>query len=84
MKVKELIAELGKYDPELDVVFCDSSYDDPNDTLEVCADKYVSKEVVLYEGVHDTEAQRVFPSCDLDESMTNCLAMSIQGLFLKD
>lgn len=84
MKVKELIAELGKYDPELDVVLCDSSYDDPNDTLEVCADKYVSKEVVLYEGVHDIEAQRVFPSCDVDERMTNCLAMSIQGLFLKD
>jgi hypothetical protein len=82
MTVKELIAELQKYDENTTVIFTDDRYesDDPEDE-ETCCDKVVSKECCIYEANYDNETEKSFPASDIEP---NAIAISITGLEIWD
>jgi hypothetical protein len=82
MTVKELIAELQKYDENTTVIFTDDRYesDDPDDE-ETCCDKVVSKECRIYEANYDNETEKSFPASDIEP---NAIAISITGLEIWD
>ena len=46
MKVKDLIKSLSQYDQELDIIFCDSSYNNLDDD-EVNRDLMIGKDVTI-------------------------------------
>lgn len=46
MKVKDLIKNLSQYDQELDIIFCDSSYNNLDDD-EVNRDLVIGKDAIM-------------------------------------
>lgn len=80
MKVRELISMLSQYDPELDVIFCDSSYDSLDED-EVQRDLMIGKCVSVCYGFYDKELDGVIPVENTD-SIVNCLELSIQDFQL--
>ena len=84
MTVKELIAELQKYDENTTVIFTDNNYesDDPDDE-EVCFDNVISKECCIYEANYDNVTEKSFPASDIGIE-PNAIAISITGLEIWD
>lgn len=84
MTVKELIAELQKYDENTTVIFTDDRYesDDPDDE-EVCHDNVISKECCIYEANYNNVTEKSIPACDTDFE-PNAIAISITGLEIWD
>lgn len=80
MKVKELISMLSQYDLELDVIFCDSSYDSL-DADEVNRDLMLGKDVSICHGFYDENIDGVIP-IERTDSKANCLEISIKDFQL--
>lgn len=81
MKVKDLMNMLSKYDPELDIIFCDSSYDSL-DEGEVNRDLMIGKDAIACYGFYDRDLDGVIP-VDCTDSRVNCLELSIQNFQLE-
>ena len=60
MKVKDLIKSLSQYDQELDIIFCDSSYNNLDDD-EVNRDLMVGKYAITRYGLYDKDLDGVIP-----------------------
>ena len=80
MKVKDLIKSLSQYDQELDIIFCDSSYNNLDDD-EVNRDLVIGKDAIMRYGLYDKDIDGVFP-VELTDSRVNCLELSIQDFQL--
>lgn len=80
MKVKDLINTLSQYDAELDVIFCDSSYDSLDEN-EVNRDLMLGKDVSMNYGFYDENLDGVIP-VERDDARANCLEISIQNFQL--
>lgn len=80
MKVKDLIKSLSQYDQELDIVFCDSSYNNLDDD-EVNRDLMIGKDAIMRYGLYDKDLYGVIPVERID-SRVNCLELSIQDFQL--
>ena len=81
MKVKDLIKSLSQYDQELDIIFCDSSYNNLDDD-EVNRDLVIGKDVTMCYGFYDRNIDGVIPfECTADK--INCLELSIQDFQLE-
>lgn len=80
MKVKDLINMLSQYDTELDVIFCDSSYDSLDEN-EVNRDLMLGKDVSMNYGFYDENLDGVIP-VERDDARANCLEISIQNFQL--
>lgn len=80
MKVKELISMLSQYDLELDVIFCDSSYDSLDED-EANRDLMIGKDVSMCHGFYDENLDGVIP-VERTDSRMNCLELSIQNFQL--
>lgn len=60
MKVKDLIKSLSQYDQELDIIFCDSSYNNLDD--EVNRDLVIGKNTIMRYGLYDKGLDGVIPA----------------------
>ena len=80
MKVKDLIKSLSQYDQELDIVFCDSSYNNLDDD-EVNRDLMIGKDAIMRYGFYDKDLYGVIP-VECTDSRVNCLELSIQNFQL--
>lgn len=80
MKVKDLMSMLSQYDPELDVIFCDSSYDSLDED-EVNRDLMIGKDATMCYGFYDKDLDGVIP-VERTDSRVNCLELSIQDFQL--
>lgn len=81
MKVKDLIKSLSQYNQELDIIFCDSSYNNLDDD-EVNRDLVIGKDVTMCYGFYDRNIDGVIPfECTADK--INCLELSIQDFQLE-
>lgn len=80
MKVKDLISMLSQYDQELDIIFCDSSYDSLDED-EVNRDLMIGKTAIACYGFYDKDLDGVIP-VDRADSRVNCLELSIQDFQL--
>lgn len=80
MKVKELISILSQYDLELDVIFCDSSYDSLDED-EVNRDLMIGKDANVCYGFYDEVLCGVVP-VERTDSRANCLEISIKDFQL--
>lgn len=81
MKVKDLIKSLSQYNQELDVIFCDSSYNNL-DYDEVNRDLVIGKDVAMCYGFYDKNIDGVIPLECTDDKI-NCLELSIQDFQLE-
>lgn len=81
MKVKDLIKSLSQYDQELDIIFCDSSYNNL-DYDEVNRDLMIGKDVTMCYGFYDRNIDSVIPLEHTDDKI-NCLELSIQDFQLE-
>lgn len=81
MKVKDLIKSLSQYNQELDVIFCDSSYNNLDDD-EVNRDLVIGKDVTMCYGFYDKNIDGVIPLECTDDKI-NCLELSIQDFQLE-
>lgn len=81
MKVKDLMNMLSQYDPELDVIFCDSSYDSLDED-EVNRDLMIGKDAITCYGFYDKDLDGVIP-VERTDSRINCLELSIQNFQLE-
>ena len=79
MKVKDLIKSLSQYDQELDIIFCDSSYNNLDD--EVNRDLVIGKDAIMRYGLYDKDLDGVIPAECIDHRV-NCLELSIQYIQL--
>ena len=79
MKVKDLINELKRYNPELDIIFTDESYDSGDNFF----DNVCSNDCMIYEANYDRESEKSFPASEIDVT-PNAIAISINGLDLID
>lgn len=80
MKVKDLINMLSQYDSDLDVIFCDSSYDSLDEN-EANRDLMLGKDVSMCYGFYDENLDGVIP-VEHTDSRVNCLEISIQNFQL--
>lgn len=80
MKVKDLIKSLSQYDQELDIIFCDSSYNNLDDD-EVNRDLIIGKDAIMRYGLYDKDIDVVIP-VECTDSRVNCLELSIQDFQL--
>ena len=80
MKVKDLIKSLSQYDKELDIIFCDSSYNNLDDD-EVNRDLMIGKDAIMRYGFYDKDIDGVIP-VECTDSRVNCLELSIQDFQL--
>ena len=80
MKVKDLMSMLSQYDQELDVIFCDSSYNNL-DNDEVNRDLMIGKDAIIRYGLYDKDLDGVIP-VEYADSIVNCLELSIQDFQL--
>lgn len=81
MKVKDLIKSLSQYNQELDIIFCDSSYNNL-DYDEVNRDLVIGKDVAMCYGFYDKNIDGVIPLECTDDKI-NCLELSIQDFQLE-
>ena len=81
MKVKDLIKSLSQYDQELDIIFCDSSYNNLDDD-EVNRDLMIGKDVTMCYGFYDRNIDGVIP-VECTDYRVNCLELSIQDFQLE-
>lgn len=81
MKVKDLIKSLSQYDQELDIIFCDSSYNNLDDD-EVNRDLMIGKDAIMCYGLYDKDLDGVVP-LECDDNKINCLELSIQDFQLE-
>ena len=81
MKVKDLIKSLSQYDQELEIIFCDSSYNNLDDD-EVNRDLMIGKDVTMCYGFYDRNIDGVIP-LEHNDSRINCLELSIQDFQLE-
>ena len=81
MKVQDLIKSLSQYDQELDIIFCDSSYNNLDDD-EVNRDLMIGKDVTMCYGLYDRNIDGVIP-LEHNDSRINCLELSIQDFQLE-
>ena len=81
MKVKDLIKSLSQYDQELDIIFCDSSYNNLDDD-EVNRDLMIGKDSIMHYGFYDRSIDGVVP-LEHNDSRVNCLEISIQDFQLE-
>ena len=81
MKVKDLIKSLSQYDQELDIIFCDSSYNNIDDD-EVNRDLMIEKDAIMCYGFYDKNIDGVIPLERTDDKI-NCLELSIQDFQLE-
>ena len=81
MKVKDLIKSLSQYDQELDIIFCDSSYNNLDDD-EVNRDLMIGKDAIMCYGFYDRNIDGVIPF-ECTDSRINCLELSIQDFQLE-
>ena len=81
MKVKDLIKSLSQYNQELDIIFCDSSYNNLDDD-EVNRDLMIGKDAIMCYGFYDKNIDGVIPLECID-SRINCLELSIQDFQLE-
>lgn len=81
MKVKDLIKSLSQYDQELDIIFCDSSYNNLDDD-EVNRDLLIGKDAIMHYGFYDRGIDGVIPLECTDDKI-NCLELSIQDFQLE-
>ena len=80
MKVKDLIKSLSQYDQELDIIFCDSSYNNLDDD-EVNRDLMIGKDAIMRYGLYDKDLDGVI-QVECTDSRVNCLELSIQDFQL--
>lgn len=80
MKVKDLIKSLSQYDQELDIIFCDSSYNNLDDD-EVNRDLMIGKDAIMRYGLYDQDLDGVIP-VECTDSRVNCLELSTQDFQL--
>ena len=80
MKVKDLISMLSQYDQELDIIFCDSSYNNLDDD-EVNRDLVIGKDTIIRYGLYDNDLDGVIP-VERADSRVNCLELSIKDFQL--
>ena len=80
MKVKDLIKSLSQYDQELDIIFCDSSYNNLDDD-EVNRDLMIGKDAIMCYGLYDKDLDGVIP-VERNDSRVNCLELSIKDFQL--
>lgn len=80
MKVKDLIKSLSQYDQELDIIFCDSSYNNLDDD-EVNRDLMIGKDAIMRCGLYDKDLDGVIP-VEYTDPRVNCLELSIQDFQL--
>ena len=80
MKVKDLIKSLSQYDQELDIIFCDSSYNNLDDD-EVNRYLLIGKDAIMCYGLYDKNIDGVIP-VERTDSRVNCLELSIQDFQL--
>ena len=80
MKVKDLIKSLSQYDQELDIIFCDSSYNNLDDD-EVNRDLVIEKDAIMRYGLYDNGLDGVIP-VECTDSRVNCLELSIKDFQL--
>ena len=80
MKVKDLIKSLSQYDQELDIIFCDSSYNNLDDD-EVNRDLMIGKDAIMRYGLYDQDLDGVIP-VECTDSRVNYLELSIQDFQL--
>ena len=76
MKVKDLIKSLSQHDQELDIILCDSSYNNLDDD-EVNRDLMIGKDAIMRYGLYDKDLYGVIP-IEYTDSRVNCLELSIQ------
>lgn len=81
MKVKDLINSLSQYNQELDIIFCDSSYNNLDDD-EVNRDLMIGKDAIMCYGFYDISIDGVVP-LEHNDSRVNCLEISIQDFQLE-
>lgn len=81
MKLKDLIKSLSQYDQELDIIFCDSSYNNLDDD-EVNRDLILGKDAIMSYGLYDRNIDGVIPVEYTDDKI-NCLELSIQDFQLE-
>ena len=82
MKVKDLIKSLSQYDQELDIIFCDSSYDSLDyEDYETDRDLMIGKDVTICCGFYDRDIDCVI-QVDYTDSRVNYLELSIQDFQL--
>lgn len=81
MKVKDLIKSLSQYNQELDIIFCDSSYNNLDDD-EVNRDIVIGKDAIMCYGFYDKNINGVIPLECTDDKI-NCLELSIQDFQLE-
>ena len=81
MKVKDLIKSLSQYDQELDIIFCDSSYNNLDDD-EVNIDLMIGKDVTMCYGLYDKDLDGVI-QLEYTDDKINCLELSIQDFQLE-
>lgn len=83
MKARDLIKTLSQYDQELDIVFCDSSYDSLDyEDYETDRDLMIGKDVTICCGFYDRDIDCVIP-LECTDSKINCLELSIQDFQLE-
>lgn len=80
MKVKDLISMLSQYDPDLNIIFCDSSYDSLDED-EVNRDLMLGKGANICYGFYNEDLCGVIP-VERTDSRVNCLEISIQDFQL--
>ena len=80
MKVKDLIKSLSQYDQELDIIFCDSSYNNLDDD-EVNRNLVIGKDAIICYGLYDKDIDGVIP-VERTDSRVNCLELSIKDFQL--
>lgn len=80
MKVKDLIKNLSQYDQELDIIFCDSPYNNLDDD-EVNRDLMIGKDAIMCYGLYDKDLDGVIP-VERNDSRVNCLELSIKDFQL--
>ena len=80
MKVKDLMSMLSQYNQELDIIFCDSSYNNLDDD-EVNRDLMIVKDAIMRYGLYDKDLDGVIP-VECADSRVNCLELSIQDFQL--
>lgn len=81
MKVKDLIKSLSQYNQELDIIFCDSSYNNL-DYDEVNRDLMIGKDAIMCYGFYDRCIDGAVP-LEHNDSRVNCLEISIQDFQLE-
>ena len=81
MKVKDLIKSLSQCDQELDIIFCDSSYNNLDDD-EVNRDLMIGKDAIMHYGLYDKDLYGVIP-LECTDYKINCLELSIQDFQLE-